>query len=389
MAEITISALAENIFAAKDRIAKEPTGFLQSVIVNSDASDGVSINGTVTSFVTAQPTLNTSYTPSMTIPEGDAQTVGVKTMQIAQTGNVKIPLTGELARQLENTAGRDRVVTDMFAQAFRKIRNGIESHVGSVIAAGASRGYGTAGTSPFATDHKPINYARKILIDNGAPDDGENSLVIDTLAGTDLRNISNLYKVNEGGSTDLLRRGTLLDISGIMIKESSGVAATTAGAMTGALFNGAGAVGDTTITFDTGTVNTTGIVAGDIVSITGATGGAQKYVVATGTTSTSGTFTIAAPGLRAVVADNTAITVSATSTRNVLFNRNAVELVMRPPAQPYGKDAAVDRMTFVDEGTGLVFEVAHYVGYGKAMFDITTFYQAKVWKPEFCAVLLG
>lgn len=385
MAEITISALTENIFAAKDKIAKEPTGFIQSVIVNS-GTDGVSINGTVTSFATAVPTLNSSYAPSMTIPEGDAQTVAAKTLTIGQTANVKIPLTGELAKQLENTSGRDKVLNDMFSQAFRKIRNTIESHVGSVIAAGASRGYGTAGTSPFATDQKPINFARKILIDNGTPDDGENSLVIDTVAGADMRNLTNLYKVNEAGTSDMLRKGTLLDISGLMIKESAGVASTTAGAMTGALVNGALTAGATAIVFDTGTVNTTGVVAGDIITFAG---DANKYVVTTGSVATSGTITIAAPGLRAAVADNAAISVTATSTRNVLFNRGAVELVMRPPAMPLGKDAAVDRMTVVDEATGLVFEIAHYLGYGKAMFDITTFYQAKVWKPEFCAVLLG
>jgi hypothetical protein len=384
MAEITISALAENIFKAKDSVAKEPTGFIQSVLVNA-GSEGVSQNGTVTSFVTAQPTLNTSYTPAMTIPEGDAQTVSAKTLSISQTANVKIPLTGELAKQLDNTVGRDAVVQAMFAQAFRKIRNAIEQHVGTVIAAGASRAYGTAATTPFASDHTAVNNVRKILIDNGAPiDDLQNSLVIDTSAGLNLRNLSNLYKVNEGGNADLLRRGVLLDISGLSIKESAGVASTTAGAMTGALFNGAGAVGDTTITFDTGTVNTTGIVAGDVITV-----GSYKYVVAAGTTATSGTFTINAPGLRAVVADNTAITVNATAVRNCAFNRNAVELVMRPPAQPYGGDAAQDRMTFMDEPTGLVFEVALYKGYGKAMFDVTTFYQAKVWKPEFCAVLLG
>jgi hypothetical protein len=33
--------------------------------------------------------------------------------------------------------------------------------------------------------------------------------------------------------------------------------------------------------------------------------------------------------------------------------------------------------------------MALYKGYGKSMLDITTFYGAKVWKPDFVATLLG
>jgi hypothetical protein len=62
---------------------------------------------------------------------------------------------------------------------------------------------------------------------------------------------------------------------------------------------------------------------------------------------------------------------------------------MRPPAQPYGGDAAVDRMTIADDKTGLVFEAALYKGYGMNMLELTCFYKAKVWKPEFVATLLG
>jgi len=46
-------------------------------------------------------------------------------------------------------------------------------------------------------------------------------------------------------------------------------------------------------------------------------------------------------------------------------------------------------MTLSDDVSGLVFEVAQYKGYGMGMFDITVFYQAKVWKPEFVATLMG
>jgi len=382
---LTLTSLTENIFRAKDRVARELTGFIPSVMINS-GSEGVSINGTVNSFVTAAPTLNTSYTPAMTIPSADDQTVSALTMTIGQVANVRIPLRGEDLKQLDATAGGQRVIDDMIAQALRKIVNTIEAYSGTVIYKGSSRATGTAGTTPFASNHNSVNAVRQILVDNGAPLD-DVSLVISTTAGTNLRNLSNLYKVNEAGTGDLLRQGVLQDISGIKIRESGYVASHTKGAATGTLLNGAVSVGGTSLVVDTVTVNTTGIKAGDIV--THASDSTNKYVVKTGLVATSGTVVINNPGLLIAGLDNDAVTVGNSYTANVAFHRNAVELVMRPPSQPYGGDAASDRMIVSDDRTGLVFEVATYKGYGMNSLEITVFYDVKVWKPEFVATLLG
>ena len=147
---LTLSALTEIIFRARDVVANEPTGFIQGCTINS-ARDGVSINGTVQSFVTPAATVNTSATPAMTVPAPDAYTIAAKTMTIGQTARVAVPINGEDVLKLQNTAGYDRVIQDMFAQAMRGIRNAIESHVASIAQLGASRAVGTAGTTPFAT----------------------------------------------------------------------------------------------------------------------------------------------------------------------------------------------------------------------------------------------
>jgi len=384
---LTISSLAENIFRARDRVARELTGFLGSVMVNTD-TDGVSINGTVTSFRTARPTLNTSYTPAMTIPAGDDQSVDSETMQLSQVANVKIPFTGENAKQLSNTAGQ-AVIDDMFAQAIRSAVNAIEAHVGTVAKNGASRAVGTAGTAPFASDHKIVNSARQILVDNGAPLDGQVSLVVNSLAGTNMRNLSNLYQVNTAGDQELLRRGVLQDISGIMIKESAGVASHAKGTAASSTTSNAGfALGSTALALASAGTGT--LVAGDCVTFAGDT--TNIYVVKTGDTDVSdgGTLTLNRPGIQvAMSAATKAITVGAAYTANSVFHKSAIELAMRPPAQPFGGDAAVDRMTISDDKSPLVFEVALYKGYGMVMFDITVFYQAKVWKPEFVATILG
>lgn len=385
MANITLTALLENIFEARDIVAKEPTGYIQGCTLNT-SRDGVSIGGTVTSLRTPTPTLNTSVTPSMTIPDGDAQTLAVDTMTIAQTANVKIPLTGEQFRQLENTIGTNAALTDMFAQAMRVARNAIETHCGTISYKGASRSFGTAGTTPFATTINNVFDVGQILIDNGAPKDGSASLVINTTAGTKLKQVPNLYKANEAGTDSLLRRGELMNLDGMSIRESLGVATTTAGTAASATTDNAGyAIGATVITL--ASIGTGTILAGDSITFAGDT---NKYVVASGDADVSngGTITLAQPGLRvAMSAATKAITMVAAAAQNTAFHKNAIELVMRPPLLPYGGDAAVDRVTVSDDV--MVYDIAQYKGYLKAMFDLTIYYQAKVWKPEFVATLLG
>jgi hypothetical protein len=386
---LTVSAIAENLFRARDIVAREMVGFIPSVTVNG-GSEGVSLGGTVNSIVTQVPTVNTSITPAMTIPAADDQTIGVETMTIGQTANVRIPINGEVFKQLENTVGSQIALDQMLAQALRAIVNNIETHVGTVLKNGSSRATGTAGTTPFASNHHILADMRQILVDNGTPmNDGQISLVINSAAGTKLRQIANLYKANEAGSSDLLRNGELLNLYGISIKESAGVVAHTKGTLGGAPTSAVAgfAVGATSITLTAAGTGT--IVAGDALSIANDTG--NIYIVKTGDTDVSdgGTIVLNAPGLRKATGASTRALTVADYTANLGFHRAAVELVMRPPAEPAGGDAATDSMNLFDPVSGLSFNVSTYQGYKMNALDITCYYQAKVWKPEFVATLLG
>jgi hypothetical protein len=166
-----------------------------------------------------------------------------------------------------------------------------------------------------------------------------------------------------------------------MIKESAGIASHTKGTGASYITDGTYAVGATAITVDGGTGT---ILAGDVITFAGDT---NKYVV-TGALA-GGVVTIGATGLREALDDGVALTVGDSHTANVAFHKAAVEIGMRPMAQPAGGDAAVDRLTVQDPISGLVFEVAAYKGYNKAMFDVSCLYGYKVWKPDFAAVLLG
>ena len=378
-----LTDLAADIYKAADIVGREQVGFVPSVLINA-GSERAAQGDTVRSHFTRAATVNTSYSPAMTIPEGDDQTVDNKTMTIDKAANVQIPWTGEDIRHVNNGSGYETIYGDQIAQAMRGIVNQIEADVATEAYTNASRAVGSAGTTPFGSNHDVIAEARQVLVDNGMPEDGQATLVLNSAAGTLMRNLAQLQKANEAGGDQLLRRGTLLDLQGLMIKESRQVQSHTKGTATGLDAAGGEPVGETSIALDGGDGGT--LLSGDVVTFAG---DSNNYVVNTGFTAASGTAVIGGPGLQEALADTTEMTIGDSYAANVAFHRNAIELAARAPDQPFGGDAAVDRMTVQDPISGLIFEVAVYKGYGKMMIDVTTLYGVKAWKPDFIATLMG
>ena len=374
-----LTNLAADIYKAADMVGREMTGFIPSCTINA-GSERAALNDTVRSHFTRAVSVGT-ITAAMSIPEGTDQTVDAKSMTMDTTASVKIPWTGEDMKHVNNGSGFETIYGDQIRQAIRAIVNQIEAALWSAAYKASSRGYGTAGTTPFASDFGAMAQMRKILVDNGCPMDGNITAVVNTSAGANLRSLAQLQKANEAGGVELLRQGTLLDLQGIMIKESAGISTHTKGTGTSYQLSAAGVAGDTTINVDTGSGT---LLAGDIVTVAGTS---HKYVA--NTALSGGVFTIGGPGLITAEADNDAITIGNDYTPNVVFHRNAVELAIRPYAQPVGGDAAVDAMVVQDPWSGLVFEVRAYKGYGKAMFDVQCIYGVKAWKPQHIATLLG
>ncbi len=377
-----LTNLAADIYKAADTVGRELVGIIPSVTINAGA-EAVAIGDVIRSAFTRTPTVGT-ITPSMVIPEGTDQTVDNKTMTLDQTASIKIPWTGEDIKHVNNGAGYTSIYGDQIAQAMRAITNQIEAYAWGLAYKGASRAFGTAGTTPFASNFNEVAELRQILIDNGCPDDGQLTLVMNTIAGTKLRNLAQLQQVNTSGDSSLLRQGELLNLQRIMLKESAAPIAVTKG--TGASYTSSTAgyaVGSTDITLITGTGT---ILAGDVVTFAGDT---NKYVVAVGVTA-AGTISLNAPGLRLpLAASAVALTVGATSTSNIVLHKGCFELAVRPISLPMGGDDADDQMTVQDPHSGLSFDVSAYKGYKKAMFDISCVYGGKMWKPNHAAILLG
>lgn len=381
-----LTSLAADIYKAADIVGRELVGFVPAITLNSGI-EGVAVGQTVRSHFTRAATVG-DMTPAMTIPEGTDQTVDNKTLTLTKQRGVGIPWTGEDIRFVQGGAGYETIYGDQIAQAMRAISNEIEAELAVEAYTNASRAVGAAGTTPFGSNFDVVNELGQILRDNGMPaNDGQLSLVMNTSAGTKMRNLSSLYKVNESGDQRLLRQGVLGDVGGFMMRESAQIAQHVKGAGTGYDINVASEdIGQTTLTLDGGTVNTTGIKAGDVITLAGDT---RNYVVNTGLVAVAGDIVIGSPGLRLAAASGVELTIGNSYTPNVGIHRSAMELAIRAPAKPFGGDAAVDVMTVQDTHSGLVFEISVYKGFNKAMIYVAAVWGKKAWKPDAIATLMG
>ena len=219
-----LTDLAADIYKAADVVGRELVGFIPASTINANGSDRVAKGDVVrASFTRAATAVDVSE--AMTIPEGSDQTVDNKTLTINKARAIQIPYTGEDVRHLNNGIGFETVYGDQIKQAMRTLCNEIETDLGEEAGTATPAGsVGTGGTTPFASNFDVIADIRKELVDNGMPtNDGQVSLIIDTAAGANLRNLANLQTANTAGGTDLLRQGVLLDLQGMALRESANV----------------------------------------------------------------------------------------------------------------------------------------------------------------------
>lgn len=381
----TLTSLISDAQVALDVVSRELVGFIPSVARDA-RYDRAAIGETIRSFV-APASSATDITPGVTPPDDGDQTFGNITLTITKARRVPFRWNGEQSLGINNTgAGVLNFRQDQIAQAMRTLCNEIEADLAANHIY-ASRAYGTAATTPFASDLSDTANVLKILQDNGAPT-SDLQLVINTTAGAKLRTLAQLTKANEAADNTLLRQGTLLNLHGFSIRESAQVKTSTAGTASSATTDNAGyAIGSTTIALASAGTGT--LVAGDVITFAGDT---NKYVVVTGDSDVSngGSITIAEPGLRvAMSAATKAITVVAAAARNMAFDRNSILLATRAPALPDGGDLAVDRMTITDPRSGLSFEIAMYPQYRQMQYEISIAWGTKVIKAAHTAILLG
>lgn len=375
----TLTGLIQTIYDSVDVVSREMVGFISSVYKNTKA-EAVAKDQDITYPIVPAASL-VDITPSNALPALSDTAYGEGSMAITKVRGHRFHWTGDDQAALSR-ATRDELSQGKFAQGFRALINEMEGDLGGLYKF-ASRAYGTPATTPFATagDFTDASEVARILKDNGAPQSALR-MVINTAAGAKL--IGKQSQVHMVGSDDPLRRGVLLDVAGMQIRESAQVQNHTKG--TGASYlvnNGAGiAIGGTTIAADTGSGT---VLAGDIATF--AADSANKYVV--GTALSGGSFAINAPGARIVVPNDNAITIGNSYAANMAFSLDAIHLLTRLPKRPEEGDMASDVMVVQDPVSGIFFEIAVYPAYRAVIIEISCAWGVKAAKSEHIALLLG
>ena len=321
--------------------------------------------------------------PSSSVPQVYGETIGKRTLEITKSKATDVIWTGNEQTALGSMY--NRVLEDQITQRMRTLANAVEEDLLSVAVAeglNAGNSVGVSGTTPFGSGLTELTATLKKLQDAGAPT-SELQAVLNTAASMNLRNLTQLQKVNEAGESSLLRQGVLGNLMGFDIRESAGFKTHTKGTASDTYYTNGGALqGDTEIAIDTGSGT---FKKGDLIKFGSET---NSYVVAEDVASGGTSLKLVTP-LQNDIADNTKITVGDNYLASAAFPRSAIWLATRTIPQPEGGDSGIASRTITDPKSGLSFGVTLYPGYKQNQLEISLAWGVGVIKPEFVVPILG
>lgn len=385
----TLTGLVAPLYEALNSVSREFVGFIPGTTRDNGNFSKAALGQTVTSFTV--PTITgADIVPGVNAPNDGDQVLGTVNLQITKSRYWPIKWNGEEQLALNNMGPTfPPILRQQFQQAFRAAANEVEQDLSLVAYKAASRATGTAGTAPFGTASDLSDFARtaQILDENGAPAIPR-SMIVNSTAMANLRGKQSvLFRVNEAGTDETLRRGRVGEVEGFSIGYSPAIKPVVKGTGTGYVL-GAGSypVGTRSLALATGTGT---VNPGDVITLAGDT---NQYVVATGV-SAPGTITIQSPGLKVAHAAADTVTVGNSFTPNVAFTPDALLLATRMPALPVKLDGTVGDMgqhqMIVDPFSGIAFDVAMYEQYRQVRFEIGLAWGVAAPNPEHIALLLG
>lgn len=389
MGTLTLTNLIPDIHEAMDIVSREKVGFIPAVSQDFSA-ERAALNQPIISPVVGAMTAE-NLAPAPYAADTPNQTINNVEMTISKARSVPFGITGEETKGLNSAGTKQNINRDRIAQALRTLTNEIEVDLYQEVYKSASRAYGTAGTTPFGVKDDLTDFAGslEVLDENGAPD-LDRHLVLGSTATRNVRGKQSvLFKANESGTDDLLRRGIIGQVEGFDIHQSAAIKTpVTAGTGASATTDNAGySAGDTVINLASAGTGT--ILAGDFVRFAG---DSRWYSVASGDADVSGggSITLAEPGLlQDIPAAATAITVAATSMRNVFLHRSAIQLATRAPAMPDEGDAADDVMMITDPVSMITYEFCIYKQKRQVRYEVNLAWGKKIIAPRHTGILLG
>ena len=373
----TLTGLIPTLYAALDTVSREMVGLIPAVNRDSTA-DRAALGQVVRSPIAAAGEVEDVVAGEQPRNSGGT-TLEYADIVIEHSKAAPILWNGEERLAVGETGQYNTILANQFSDGMRKLVNAMEASIAEKALQGASVAYGTHGQTPFGTSGDLSDFAgvAQLLDDNGTPI-ADRQLVLNSAAMANLRGRQSvLFKVNEAGTSDMLRNGMTDRVQNFALRYSGGISRHTAGAGTGYTVSGQAAAGVKQLALAGGSG---ALKRGDIVAIDGV-----KYIVGRDVASVSDKLVLNG-GLLAA-ANNSALTAFGDFTPNFAFDRNAIVLASRAPALPDGGDSADDAMTLTDPVTGLSFEVRVYRQYRRVKYEVAMAWGSAVVKPEHLVVL--
>lgn len=379
----TLDAVIPDLYKALKITQRERLGMISAVNRDSMIEQGAVGETIIIPVVSAKTTED--VIAAATSPVGSDTGVTSRIVTISKSKKSTFVFNGEEELGIRNSGMFQNITQQNFAESIRALTNEIETDLLSLHTQ-ATRAVGAAGTTPFGTINNLTDFSNSnsALDDLGSPDI-DRQMVLGSLAVANLTGIqATLFRMNEAGTDDLLRRGVIGEVEGFGIHKTKKLTSFTKGTGSAYTTDTTGyAVGDTSITLITGSGT---VLAGDIVTFAG---DSTKYVVKTGV-SAPGAIVLQTPGLQnAIAASAVAMTIGADHVPNLVFDRSAIILGTRAPALPSGGDVAADRTIIQDPITGLAFEVSVYDQYRQTSIEVAMAWGFGVANPEYFIKLLG
>ena len=388
MTTLTLTGLIPDIYAAMNVIAREQVGFIPAVSRDSTA-ERAALNQTVRSPVVGAMAAE-DLTQGAYAEDAGNQTINYVDMTISKQRSVPFGINGDDTQRLQSAGTYANINQQRIAQALRTLTNEVETDL-ATTSLKLSRAYGVVGTIPFGTAGDLSDFAqpKKILKDNGAPL-SDLHMVLGSAAMANIEGKqSGLFRVNEAGTDDLLRRGAVSVVQGFDLHNSGAIGdLIVAGSAAGATTNTAGYAKGATV-INLASVGAGAFIANDIVRFAG---DPNQYLLAAGDADASngGAITLRAPGLRqAIPAAATGITLIAATVRNSFFQRAAIQLATRAPAMPEGGDSADDVMMVTDPISGITYEFCIYKQKRQVRYEVNLAWGTAAPNPHLGGHLIG
>lgn len=355
---------------------------IMPALVNGDYSTEAAMKGDTIDVPIPSALSVSDVAPSNTPPAPADSSPSKVQIALNNWKKVNFHMTDKELMDLDRNA---HFVPMQMSEAVRALANSINGTVHNQYE-GIYGFTGTAGTTPFASNVASATGARKVLNEQLCPRENRR-MVLDFDAEANALALADFQRVNEAGDSGPKLEGQLGRKFGFDTYTDDGVVTHTAGGSGTPLANGALAVGDTSVDID-GMSGTSGLVVGDIITFAGHD---QTYAVTVAGTTSSGAQTVTvAPALKAIVADNAAITVKADHVVNLAFHRDAFALAMRPLAAGTIADAyGSNIVSMTDPVSGLSMRLEVSRQYKQVVYELDALWGVKLIRPELATRIAG